>query len=143
MTPCPGSNLADHAARVLTVYSGWVVSAVIVITGLLLIPLFLMRPTEQASRDPGGPVFDLQELVNKRFPTRVHIASFIAEDRDGDILRQAPLWELYRTSRRFEARTWGTSCSAVTMSIPRGAFAASSPSPTPSKTYFDWTGAAA
>ena len=58
-----------------------------------------MRPTEQASQEPGGSVFDLQDLVNKVFPTRVFITSFIVEDREGDILRQAPLWELYQNER--------------------------------------------
>ena len=107
MTPSPGVDLADRAARALTIYSGWVICAIIMITGLLLLPTFLMRPTEQASRDPGGPVFDLQELVNERFPTRVHIASFIAEDRDGDILRQAPLWELYRNEQELRSSDLG------------------------------------
>ena len=34
--------------------------------------------------------------MNFRFPAQLHIASFIVEDREGDVLRQAPLWELYR-----------------------------------------------
>ena len=92
-------NLADVAARFLTANSSRIIAAVIVFTLLLLLPMFFMRPSEQASRDPGGPVFDLQDLVNERFPARVHLTSFIAEDRDGDILRQAPLWELYQNEQ--------------------------------------------
>ncbi len=99
MTHSAGGNLADNAAGVLTAHSGWTIGAIILVTGVLLLPMFLMAPTEQASRDPGGPVFDLQELVNERFPTRVHIASFVVEERDGDILRQAPLWELYQNEQ--------------------------------------------
>ena len=73
---------------------------VLLATGLLVLPIFLMAPTEQASQDPGGPVFDLQEKVQTRFPPRIHGAGFIVEDREGDILRQAPLWELYQNEER-------------------------------------------
>ncbi len=55
-----------------------------------------MAPEEQASQEPGGPVFDLQKKVNDRFRPRVHITSVIVEDRERDILRQEPLWELYQ-----------------------------------------------
>jgi predicted RND superfamily exporter protein len=55
-----------------------------------------MAPEEQASQEPGGPVFDLQKKVNDRFRPRIHITSVIVEDRERDILRQEPLWELYR-----------------------------------------------
>ena len=44
-------------------------------------------------------MFDLQKIVNERFTTRIHIYSFIVEDRQGDILRQAPLWELYQNEQ--------------------------------------------
>jgi len=66
-----------------------------VVTGLLAVPLVLMAPEEQASQEPGGPVFDLQKKVNDRFRPRIHITSVIIEDRERDILRQEPLWELY------------------------------------------------
>ena len=65
------------------------------VTGLLAVPLVLMAPEEQASQEPGGPVFDLQKKVNDRFRPRIHITSVIIEDRERDILRQEPLWELY------------------------------------------------
>lgn len=65
------------------------------VTGLLAVPLVLMAPEEQASQEPGGPVFDLQKKVNDRFRPRIHITSVIVEDRERDILRQEPLWELY------------------------------------------------
>ena len=55
-----------------------------------------MPPTEQASQEPGGAVFDLRDKVNAQFPEQVHVASFIVEDREGDVLRQPTLWELYR-----------------------------------------------
>ncbi len=99
MIPSNRNNLAVTAADFLTRRSGWTIAIILALTVVLLIPTFLMRPMEQASQDPGGPVFDLQELVNDRFTTRFHIYSFIVEDRQGDILRQAPLWELYQNER--------------------------------------------
>ena len=99
MIPSNRNNLSVAAADFLTRRSGWTIAIILALTAVLLIPAFLMRPTEQASQDPGGPVFDLQELVNDRFATRFHIYSFIVEDRQGDILRQAPLWELYQNER--------------------------------------------
>ena len=73
------------------------------LTGLLILPIFFMAPSEPASQDPGGPVYDLQDLVNQRFPQRLHITSLIVEDREGDILRQAPLWELYQNEASLRA----------------------------------------
>ncbi len=90
------SPIADGLAGFLTRYSTSTIIAILVFTGLLVLPVFLMRPTEQASQEPGGPVFDLRDKVNAQFPAPLHIASFIVEDRQGDVLRQAPLWELYR-----------------------------------------------
>ena len=77
--------------------------AILVLTGLLILPIFFMAPSEPASQDPGGPVYDLQDLVNQRFPQRLHITSLIVEDREGDILRQAPLWELYQNEASLRA----------------------------------------
>ena len=93
------SPLADRVADFFTRHSTLTITVILVITVLLAFPTFLLQPSEQASQEPGGPVFDLRDRVNERFPARVHIASFIVEDRDGDVLRQAPLWELYRNER--------------------------------------------
>ena len=90
------SPLADRAAGFFTRHSTFTIVIILLVTALLVLPIFLMQPTEQASQEPGGPVFDLRDKVNAQFPAQVHVASFIAEDREGDILRQAPLWELYR-----------------------------------------------
>ena len=90
------SPIADRVAGFLTRYSTATIIAILVVTALLVLPIFLMQPTEQASQEPGGPVFDLRDKVNAQFPAQLHIASFIVEDRQGDVLRQAPLWELYR-----------------------------------------------
>ena len=92
----PSSPLSDRFAGFLTRHSTATIIAILVVTALLVLPIFLMRPTEQASQEPGGPVFDLRDKVNAQFPEQVHVASFIVEDLEGDVLRQAPLWELYR-----------------------------------------------
>ena len=87
--------LADRAAEFFTRHSTATIIAILLVTALLVLPALLLQPTEQASQEPGGPVFDLREKVNGQFPARLHVASFIVEDRTGDVLRQAPLWELY------------------------------------------------
>ncbi|MCH7605604.1 MAG: MMPL family transporter [Chloroflexi bacterium] len=94
------STLAERASDYLTRYSGWFIAIVLLMTLLFVPPIFLMPPSGPASQDPGGPVFDLQETVNQRFPPRVHITSFIVEAREGDVLRQELLWELYQNERR-------------------------------------------
>ncbi len=98
---------ADRVVRLLLKYSGWYIVGLLVITGLLIPPIFLLAPTEQASQEPGGPVFDIQETVHEKFAPRIHIASFIAEDRQGDILRQQPLWELYQNQERLRRSDLG------------------------------------
>jgi len=82
----------------LTQHSTTVIAVILAITFLLVFPMVLLHPEDQASQEPGGPVFDLRDKTNAQFPPRLHIASFIVEDREGDLLRQAPLWELYRNS---------------------------------------------
>ena len=77
------------------------------VTGLLAVPLVLMAPEEQASQEPGGPVFDLQKKVNDLFPPRIHVTSIIVEDRERDILRQEPLWELYRNEEELRGSELG------------------------------------
>ena len=97
------SPWADRVAGFLVGHSTAAIAVILVISALLLIPTFLLQPTEQASQEPGGAVFDLREQVSRQFPPRVHIASFIVESRvedgEGDVLRQAPLWELYRNEQ--------------------------------------------
>jgi len=80
--------------------SGLVIALGLVVTLLLVAPMVLMAPDEEASSDPAGEVFDLQDEVNERFQSPYHAASFIVEARDGDILTQAPLWDLYQNSQR-------------------------------------------
>lgn len=92
-------SLADRLAEFFTRHSTGTIAALLAVSVLLIFPTFLLRPAEQASQEPGGAVFELRDRVNEGFPPRLHIASFIVEAREGDILRQAPLWELYQNQQ--------------------------------------------
>ena len=86
-------------SRFLERRSGWIVLGVVIATLLLIVPLIALAPDEQASTEPGGPVFDLRDLVNERFPEALYVPSYILESPDGpdgDVLTQAALWELYQ-----------------------------------------------
>ena len=74
-------SLSARAGELLVKYSGWFIFAVLAVTSLLVPPIFLMAPTQQASQDPGGPVFELQERVQRQFPPRIHGTAFIVEAR--------------------------------------------------------------
>ena len=79
--------------------SGWIVSGVGIATLLLIFPLIALASDEQASTEPGGPIFDLRDLVDERFPPAFYVPSFIVESKsgpEGDVLTQAALWELYQ-----------------------------------------------
>ena len=79
--------------------SGWIVFGVLVVTLLLVIPLIALAPDEQASTEPGGPIFDLRDLVEERFPPAIYVPSYMLESPEGpegDVLTQAALWELYQ-----------------------------------------------
>ena len=80
-------------------HSGWMVTGMITATLLLLIPLIALHPDEQASTEPGGPIFDLRDLVEERFPPAIYVPSYMLESPDGpegDVLTQAALWELHQ-----------------------------------------------
>ena len=93
-------TLSYTSASFLERRSGWFILAILAITALLIIPLLTMAPEEEASDNPGGQVFDLQEDIDNRFPPSVHSAGIIVEARDEDVLTQKILWELYRNTNR-------------------------------------------
>ena len=78
--------------------SGAFLVGVAAVTVLLVIPMLLMAPDETASDNPGGPVYDLEGTFNSKLPPRFHLAVYIVEAKSGDILTQAPLWELRRNA---------------------------------------------
>jgi predicted RND superfamily exporter protein len=93
----------EKISAFLEQHSGWVILGVIVITLLLVIPFLTMAPNEDASGNAGGRVFDLQEKIDQRFPPSTHTIGIIVEARNGDILTQGGLWELYKNTERLRA----------------------------------------
>ena len=65
----------------------------LLVTLLLLYPLLQMAPSEQASPNPPGEVYDLQADIDTKFPTPVHFAYFMLEARNGDVLTRDVLLE--------------------------------------------------
>ncbi len=74
--------------------SGLTIVVSVIATILLVIPFLAMQPTETASGEPGGEVFDSLVTADQRFASQVYVISFIVEDPDGDLLRKDPLQEL-------------------------------------------------
>ena len=70
-----------------------VVGVVMISTLLLLYPLFKMSPTLQASPNPPGEVFELQEDINDKFPNSIHFTPFLLESKYGDVLTPEVLLE--------------------------------------------------
>ena len=80
-------------------YSGRIILAAVALTLLLIVPLMAMSPEEDASSDPGGDVFELQDDIDDRFESLIHSNAYIVEARGRDVLTQAVLWELYQNTR--------------------------------------------
>src|SRR3546814_10008118 len=75
----------------------------VALTALLVVPLVVMEPRGEASQDPSGRVFDLQERIDNSFSSPSHHVSFIAESRTGDILTPEGLSELLLNETRLRA----------------------------------------
>ena len=91
------------AGDILVRYSGKWILAVLALTLLLVVPLIAMAPDEDASSDPGGGVFDVQDDLGDWFDTFVHAQSYVIEARRGDVLTQAVLWEIYQNTQELLA----------------------------------------
>ena len=79
------SFLADRSISVILLS--------LIATVLLLYPLFKMSPSQQASPNPPGEVYELQEDIDSKFPTPVHFAYFMLEAKNGDVLTRDVLIE--------------------------------------------------
>lgn len=80
--------------RVLGERTSDVLIAVLGVTAVLVVPFLAMAPTESASTEPTGPVFEARDLVNDRFVSSVFDTPFVAEADGGDVLLATPLAEL-------------------------------------------------
>ena len=96
-------NAFTRLTESLDRYSGRFILAAVAITLLLIIPLVAMAPDEDASSDPGGDVFELQDDIDERFESLIHGNGYIVEARGEDVLTQAVLWELYQNTRELLA----------------------------------------
>ena len=96
-------NWSERVGDTLESYSGRIILAAVAITLLLIVPLVAMAPEEDASSDPGGDVFDLQDDLDNRFESLIHGNGYIVEARGKDVLTQAVLWELYQNTQELLA----------------------------------------
>ena len=128
--------------------SGWIVIGVVIATLLLIVPLIALAPDEHASTEPGGPIFDLRDLVDERFPRALYVSSYILESPDGpdsDVLTQAAFCGNYSRMRKpcvvqtsvesCGLPSWRTSpiCTRATTQTLSAQSKASTPSLTPFK----------
>ena len=82
----------DHSSKLIL--------GTIILTFLLTVPLIMMSSDEQASSDPESKPLSLQKELNETFPSSIWFISFIAEAKDGDILTQRELYELYQNTQK-------------------------------------------
>jgi hypothetical protein len=62
---------------------------------ILLLPLGLMAPEDRVTGNPEDEVFEISEKIEDRMPEAYKYTGFIVEAKDGDILTQRELYELY------------------------------------------------
>ena len=93
-------GVSQRISGVLERHAGKVILAALALTLLFIIPLLALEPEEDASSDPKGQVFELQDTMDDRFQSVVHGTAFILEARDGDVLTQPVLWELYQNTQK-------------------------------------------
>ena len=74
--------------------SSLTIALAVIATILLAVPFLLMAPTEMASGEPGGELFETLEKADERFASRVFVMPVIVEATDGDLLRKDALQEL-------------------------------------------------
>ncbi|MBC8280460.1 MAG: MMPL family transporter [Chloroflexi bacterium] len=96
----PRTPAALRFTSFLEAQSGWLILLALLLTLALAVPMVLMTPDRDASDNPGGPVYDLQDTVDSQMPRRIFNPFFLAEARDGDFLTQQPLLELFQNSQK-------------------------------------------
>lgn len=98
----------NRLGGILEKHSPLIITAVLVITALLVIPLMTMSPTESASENPSGSeVVELAEHVNDKFEMETFYMTFIVEAKDGDMLTQENLLELFENEQALRSGDLG------------------------------------
>ena len=91
--------LAVRFAEFAASNSRKLIGGVLLLTVLLLIPFYMMAPEGEASQNPGGQVYDLQDDVDQRFESEIHGSAWLFESRSGDILTRDALLEIVTNSQ--------------------------------------------
>ncbi|MDA1036374.1 MAG: hypothetical protein O3B65_05775, partial [Chloroflexi bacterium] len=86
-------------SNLLVLRANVIIAVAVAVTALLVVPMARLAPDELASTEPGGEVFDLRDEIDAKLRSSVFVTAYIAEARDGDMLRQAPLYELLLNER--------------------------------------------
>ncbi len=86
-------------------HSRRVIGLAIAVTVLLAIPFLTMAPTETASPEPGGVVFDINDTMDDQFVSSVYPIFAIAEARDGDIFTKDALLEIQDGASELRSHT--------------------------------------
>lgn len=76
-------------------HPAWSIGVVVVITALLAVPMITMAPTESASTEPSGPVFDARDQIDERFVSSVLPTFFILEAHDANMVDADSLRDLF------------------------------------------------
>ena len=105
----------DELARIerssrLEAWTGWLdqhtirwLAALLILTGLLVVPFLAMAPDESASTEPGGPVFDARDAVDELFVSDVHAMFTVMEATDGDLADAQTLRAMLATNDALRA----------------------------------------
>ena len=64
--------------------SNLVIVLTVLLSCILTYPFINMSPTQQASPDPPGEVYDMQVDIDNKFPTPLHFATYVVESKKGD-----------------------------------------------------------
>ena len=81
-----GDSCKTILVRAITKWTGPIMGIVLLFTLFLIYPMFRMAPSMQASPNPSGEVFELQEEINDKFPNSIHFTPFLMESPNGDVL---------------------------------------------------------
>jgi len=88
-----------HTSDLLVRHAGKVIVAALVLTLALVPAMLFLASDEIASTEPGGEVFDLRDEIDDKLRSGTYPTAYVVEARDGDVLKQAPLLELYRNEQ--------------------------------------------
>ncbi|MEM9513347.1 MAG: efflux RND transporter permease subunit [Actinomycetota bacterium] len=82
---------------------GRVLAALLVLTGLLVVPFLAMAPDSSASTEPSGDVFTARDRIDDTFASSVHPTFIIVEADDGQMLDAESLGSLLAAEEALRA----------------------------------------